>query len=247
MLFRSIEISEVMDMKGKRGVPLAVGYCVTIAALLCAIMGGSRAVTVISENLPIENRRCIVIDPGHGGEDGGAVSCTGIPESRFNLDIALRLNDLLHLLGHQTKMIRSTDTSVYTAGDTIAARKMSDLKERVRIVSETENALLVSIHQNTFPDGRYSGAQVFYCAAPGSEDLAKQLQTAFVATVNPGSNRKCKKSDGVYLMEHIHCTGVLVECGFLSNPSEEGKLQTDTYQKQICCVIAASVSNWLGG
>lgn len=217
-------------------------YFLTIAGVLFAAEWGSRAVTVIAENTPVERKHCIIIDPGHGGEDGGATSCTGLLESTYNLTISLRLNDLLHLLGYETRMIRTTDTSIYTQGNTIAQKKISDLKERVRIVNETENALLLSIHQNNFSDSRYSGAQVFYAGTEGSEQLARQLQAAFVSTLNPGSNRKCKKSDGVYLMEHIDSTGVLIECGFLSNAEEEAKLRDGAYQKKLCCVIAAVVA-----
>lgn len=219
-----------------------VCYVLTIIGVLAAAQWGSRAATVIAENTPVVRSHCIVIDAGHGGEDGGATSCTGRLESGYNLDIALRLNDLLHLLGYDTRMIRTADTAIYTKGETIAQKKVSDLKERVRIVEETQGSLLLSIHQNTFPDGRYSGAQVFYADTPGSRDLAEQLQTNLVTTVNPGSNRKCKKSDGVYLMEHISRPGVLIECGFLSNAEEEAKLRSATYQKRLCCVIAATVS-----
>ena len=104
----------------------------------------------------------IIIDPGHGGEDGGAISCTGVSESKLNLEISLRLNDLLNLLGYDTCLIRDSDISIHTKGETIAQKKASDLKERVRIVNETENAVLLSIHQNQFPDSRYSGPQVFF-------------------------------------------------------------------------------------
>ena len=233
-----------MERKQKR-LPLLGVYILTIAGLLLAVMAGSRAVTAISEGLPLDNRHCIIIDPGHGGEDGGAISCTGRPESEYNLEISLRLRDLMHLLGYETKMIRTTDVSVYTNGSSIAQKKVSDLKERVRIINETGNSLLLSIHQNQFTDNRYSGAQVFYCATEGSQELAKQLQEAFVTSINPGSHRKSKKSDGVYLMEHIRCTGVLIECGFLSNPEEEARLGTPEYQIKLCCVIAATVAEYL--
>lgn len=223
----------------------ALFYVFTIVSVLLLAEWGSRAVTVLAENAPIERRACIIIDPGHGGEDGGATSCTGVLESTYNLAISTRLNDLFHLLGYETKMIRTTDTAIYTKGETIAQKKVSDLRERVRIVNETEDALLLSIHQNNFPDGRYSGAQIFYAGTEGSQELAKQMQSAFVSTLNPGSNRKSKKSDGVYLMEHINCTGVLIECGFLSNPGEEAKLRDGEYQKKLCCVIAATVSKYL--
>ncbi|MGM9584083.1 MAG: N-acetylmuramoyl-L-alanine amidase [Faecousia sp.] len=223
-------------------------YFIYTAAMVLVLMctyWGSRAVTVISERLPIARQHCIVLDPGHGGEDGGATSCTGVLESAYNLEISRRLNDLLHFLGYETRMIRTEDVSVYTTGDTIARKKISDLKERVRMVNETENALLVSIHQNQFSDSRYSGAQVFYANTDGSRELAQQLQAELVAALNPGSSRKCKQSSGVYLMDNIRCTGVLVECGFLSNPQEEARLRSSDYQRKLCCVLASTLSRYL--
>ncbi len=222
-----------------------LGYCAILILTLLTAHWGSRAVTTLAENAPIRRKTTIVIDAGHGGVDGGATSCTGILESRFNLEIARKLNELFRLLGYDTKMIRTEDISVYTKGETIAQKKVSDLKERVRIVNETKNALLLSIHQNNFPDGQYSGAQVFYAGTEGSQTLAQKLQSAFVAHLNPGSRRQEKKSSGVYLMEHIDCPGVLIECGFLSNPQEEGKLRTPAYQLKLCAVIACTVAEYL--
>lgn len=233
-------------MKQERRNPsLWVVYFLIIILFPVSVLFGNRAVTAISEKIPLRRQHSIIIDAGHGGEDGGATSCTGAPESQINLEITLRLNDLLHLLGYDTRMIRTTDTSIYTHGTTIAQKKISDLKERVRIVNETDHGILVSIHQNFFADSRYSGAQVFFAATDGSEALAKKLQTAFTATLNPGSHRRCKKAEGIYLMEHITCPAILVECGFLSNPEEEAKLRTPDYQKKLCCTIAAAVSQYL--
>lgn len=229
----------------KRGSGWLRLYMLVILLFLGFVHIGNRSVSVIMENIPIPREHRIILDAGHGGIDGGATSCTGKLESSFNLEIALRLNDLFHLLGYETRMIRTTDTSIYTQGDTIAQRKISDLKERVRIVNETENALLISIHQNNFSESKYFGAQVFYGAGEGSEPLAKQLQSAFVTTLNPGSQRQCKKANGIYLMEHISCPGILVECGFLSNPEEEARLRSPDYQKNLCAVIAATVSSYL--
>ena len=115
-------------------------FCIATMTLtlLCA-WWGSRAVSVISETLPFERTHCIVIDPGHGGEDGGATSCSGRMESEYNLAISRRLDDLFHLLGYRTRMTRTSDVSIYTTGDTIAQKKVSDLKERVRIVNAVSN------------------------------------------------------------------------------------------------------------
>lgn len=220
-------------------------YAVVLIGCVCIAHFGSDAVTVMVGSAPIPDRTCIVIDAGHGGIDGGATSYSGVLESRTNLEIALRMNDLLHFLGYETRMIRTTDTSVYTEGSTIAAQKVSDLKQRVKTVNETENAILVSIHQNTFPDGRYSGAQVFYADDQESQLLAKELQTAFVTALNPGSKRKSKSSDGIYLMQQIEKSGVLIECGFISNAEEDAKLQSKDYQQKISCVIAATLSRHL--
>lgn len=218
-----------------------------LAALICTAgaWAGSRAVTTIAENSPIVPSRVVIIDAGHGGEDGGATSCTGVPESEINLQIALRLETLCHLLGIHTVMIRTTDISVYTQGRSLSEKKMSDLKERVRIVNQAENAILVSIHQNTFADSQYAGAQVFYATTDDSKQLAEQMQTALVKNLNIGSNRKCKQANGIYLMQHIQRPGILIECGFLSNPTEESLLRDDVYQKKLCSIIATELSKYI--
>lgn len=219
-------------------------YLLTALVFVGFVGWGSRSVTVIAENQPIPRSHVIIIDAGHGGEDGGATSCSGVLESTINLEIALRLNDLMHLLGFQTRMIRTSDVSIYTEGDTIGAKKISDLKQRVKIVNETEGGLLISIHQNTFPQGKYSGAQVFY-SDPAAMPMAKTMQSAFTSTINPGSNRRCKQASGVYLMQRVKRPGLLVECGFLSNPQEEAKLRAGEYQQKICCVIGCTLSQML--
>lgn len=224
---------------------VAAAYSIIILLLFLCVLLGNSAITTFSENRPVVRKHCIVIDPGHGGEDGGAVSRSGLPESTYNLEIAHRLNDLLNLLGYDTKMIRTTDISVYVKGETLAQKKASDLKERVRIINETENSLVLSIHQNHFPDERYSGAQVFFAKTEGSEALAKLLQTAFVSTLNQGSKRQPKKASGIYLMEHIRFPGVLIECGFLSNTEEESNLKDPAYQKKLSSVIAAATGQYL--
>ena len=229
----------------KKSHPWTFVYCVTIVAVLLLAQWGSRAVTVLAESAPIVRKHCIIIDAGHGGVDGGTTSYSGVLESGYNLAIAKRLNDLMQFLGYETKMVRTEDISVYKAGETIAQKKSSDLKERVRMVNEEEDGVLISIHQNHYPDERYKGAQVFYAKTSGSEELAKALQASFSATINPGNKREVRKSSGVYLMEHIVRPGVLIECGFLSNPAEDAMLKTPEYQKKLCTVIGATVSQFL--
>lgn len=224
---------------------LAPVYAAILVLFILFAFLGNETVTVLTQNAVNTDRITVIIDAGHGGVDTGATSCTGVMESDINLEIALKLQDLLHLLGYPTKMIRTTDTSIYTDGNTIAAKKISDLKNRVQIVNKTEKAILISIHQNYFPVEKYRGAQVFYNQAGESEALAKLLQNNILSTINPGSNRLAKKASGVYLMQNVQKTAVLVECGFISNPEEEHLLRDSTYQKKLCSVIAATVSSFL--
>lgn len=218
-------------------------YVMIISAFLVVPLLGNHAVTVIADSTAPNHT--IVIDAGHGGIDSGAVSCTGVYESHINLEIAQKLDDTMHLLGIQTVMIRNSDRSIHTQGNTIAAKKVSDIKERIRIIENTANPVLVSIHQNNFTDSRYSGTQVFYNSNPVSKELAAALQSSFQYNLNPGNHRQSKKSSGIYLMEHTACPGILVECGFLSNPTEEEKLRNPTYQNKICAVIATTISQFL--
>lgn len=218
-------------------------YATVCAAVLLTAAMLSRLGTAIAVSSERELPPIVVIDAGHGGEDGGAVSVSGIRESGINLEIALRLNDLLRFLGAQTRMIRTEDISVYTEGETIAAKKVSDIKNRVSFVQNTPNAVLLSIHQNQFSEEKYRGAQVFY--AKGSEDLASCLQDALIAQVDPNNHRVCKSAKDVYLMEHVTCPAVLIECGFLSNYAEEQLLRDPSYQKKLAAAVACSLLTYL--
>ena len=218
-------------------------YILFFLCFITATLLGNRAVTVFSE---LESfRSTVVIDAGHGGLDGGTVSCNGVYESHINLQIAQKLNDTLHLLGVDTVMIRDTDRSVNTSGDTIASKKVSDIRERVRIANTTPHALYISIHQNHFSDSRYWGSQVFYSKNPESNILASKIQENLRQYLTPDNKRKCKQANGIYLMEHINCPGILVECGFLSNPTEEQKLRDNQYQTQLSAVLATTTAQYL--
>ena len=232
-------------MKSDNWVVFTPFYLLIVIVFLGIAHLGSNTVTTIHQQRPLVRDNTIVIDAGHGGIDGGATSCTGVLESHMNLEIALRLDDLFHLLGYDTLMIRKTDESIYTEGNTIASQKVSDLKERVRLVNETPGAILVSLHQNTYSSQRYHGAQVFYSDREESRKMAQALQGQLISCLNPDSNRKAKSAKGVYLMEHITVPGVLIECGFLTNPEEEALLRSADYQKKLCAVIASTLSCYL--
>lgn len=188
----------------------------------------------------------IVVDAGHGGVDGGTTGKAGTSESRLNLTIALKTEQMLAFCGFRTYMIRSEDISVYTGNcETISQKKVSDLKNRVRIINDFPSAILISIHQNHFSDEHYSGAQVFYGPADGGKSLAMHLQTALKQGLDPTNDRPCKRASSIYLMENITCPGVLLECGFLSNPEEEYRLNQANYQKKIACVISTALAQYI--
>ena len=218
---------------------LCVCMILIAAAAAMLLSKAGSVIAVIADNPP--QPKTFVIDAGHGGEDGGAVSALGTQESGINLEISGRLNALMRFLGLRTKMIRTEDISVYTEGTTIAQKKVSDIKNRVRIVESTPNAILVSIHQNHFSEAKYRGAQVFYNAQ--SEALAKKLQQALCTQVDTKNHRECKPAQNIYLMEHVTCPAVLIECGFLSNPQEELLLRDASYQKKLVCAIACTLLN----
>lgn len=220
-------------------------YLYVFSFFLLGAAGFRSAAEAAVSSQSLSQRPTVVIDAGHGGMDGGTTSCTGVSESQINLAISLRLDKLMALLGYDAVMVRTTDTSVNTEGDTIREQKLSDLKNRVTLVNGQSNALLVSIHQNHFPDGQYSGPQVFYAGDSTSAQLAQRLQLQLNQALAPNSKRECKQASGVYLMENIKCPGILVECGFLSNTQEEAKLRTAEYQKKLCCIIGAVLADYL--
>lgn len=234
-----------MHLQRNTAFRLTVFYLLVISFTLSGIFLGSRTVTVMSQSKPIYRSRCIVIDAGHGGFDGGAVSCTGLPESKYNLEIALRLEDFLHLMGYQTKMIRREDISVCTSGNTIAQKKVSDIRQRVKAVNDGgEGTVLVSIHQNFFEQSQYAGAQVFYGRGEDSKALAQTLQQLLINNLHQQGNRKEKKASGIYLLEKVQYPAILVECGFLSNSREEAMLADSLYQKHLAVNIGCGVIQW---
>lgn len=184
----------------------------------------------------------LIIDPGHGGEDGGALSASGHTESAVNLAIALRLDQLMGFYGVPTVLTRDDDISIHDAGArTLREKKVSDLHNRVALINSIENATLISIHQNSFPNYRYHGAQVFYGGGAGSQPLAKCIQGTMQSALDPENNRTPQRIQStVYLMKNVSCRAVLVECGFLSNPEEERLLQEKAYQMKLAMVLGAS-------
>lgn len=184
----------------------------------------------------------LVIDAGHGGEDGGAVSVSGVSESVINLAVARRLDAIMGLFGVNTLMLRTGDVSLGSEGlPTMRERKVSDLHNRVAAINGVENAVLISIHQNSFTDARYDGAQVFYAPTEGSQFFAEYTQELLRVCLAPDNDRRAKPiPESVYLMSHIHCKAILVECGFLTNPAEDQLLQQPDYQLKLALTVAGA-------
>lgn len=228
----------------KKGILLA-GALVGTAVLLALALGRLNSLAKPAmEPSVVQRTGPLVLDAGHGGEDGGAVSLTGVPESQINLAIVLKLRDVLGLYGVDPILLRETDVSLHD-GDagTLREKKRSDLKNRVAAVEEVEGSILLSVHQNTYPNSRYHGTHVFYAPTEGSQALAERFQNSIKAALQPDNQRAVKQiPDTVYIMNHVTCPAVLIECGFLTNPEEEALLRDEDYQRKLSAVIAAA---WL--
>jgi N-acetylmuramoyl-L-alanine amidase len=184
-----------------------------------------------------------VIDPGHGGADGGAVSGTVI-ESEINLEIALKLNAVMGLLGVPAVLTRDSETLTYPDNaTTIRKMKNSDMKARAKLIHDTPNAVLISIHQNKFPSNNsVHGAQVFYAKSDGSRQLAERVQQSLNALA--GSARESKLiPDSIFLLKNTDCPAILVECGFISNAKERDSLCDGEYQTKIALAIFAALQS----
>ena len=194
---------------------------------------------------PYTNKYTVVIDPGHGGRDGGATALSDTPEKDLNLDIALALRDYLTAAGIDVIMTRAED--IMLSDGEGGTNKTQDLRARLKIAQSTENAVFVSIHMNSFPIEKYSGLQVYY--SNGSEEslsLARAIQDKANETLCSGSNRKVKNAgDDIYLLNELQCPAILVECGFLSNAKEAEKLNDPEYRKALAFLIAVSISDSL--
>ena len=224
-------------------IPKKAVYAAMLAAvLIAAAVLAPRPAPVPTAAAPASSDTTLVLDAGHGGEDGGAVSDSGVAESGINLQITRRLYEILRFLGHPAVMTRTGDAAVCDPDAvTLREKKVSDLKNRTKLANETAGGLLISIHQNALPGHPgVRGAQVFYNAVPPAQALAQTVQRMLNDAVNTGGEKAAKPiGDGVYLMNHTTCPAILVECGFLSNPEETALLEQPAYQMKIAAVIAA--------
>ncbi|MGI6112543.1 MAG: N-acetylmuramoyl-L-alanine amidase CwlD [Mahellales bacterium] len=190
--------------------------------------------------------KVIVIDPGHGGEDPGAVSPGGTEESHINLAIAKRLKEYLEQDGTMVIMTREDDRGLYDQGGTFRQRKLQDLERRRQIVIDSNADLFISIHINKFPQSKYYGAQTFYLTGDQeAERLAKIIQARLIEVLGRNNKRQAKASNDYYILKDNNAVSVLVECGFLSNAQEEMLLKDAQYQDKIAWAIYTGIVEYL--
>ena len=195
----------------------------------------------------ISDEKIIIVDAGHGGVDAGATGINGVHEKDLNLQMALTLGEMLTGKGYTVVYTRTEDKMLYREDENIKGiRKISDLKNRCLIAKEYPNAIFLSIHMNSFGDKKYSGLQVYYSTSNDSSMiLANSIQTSVKKELQPSNNRKIKEGKGIYLLENISNTAVLIECGFLSNSDEAEKLSQKEYQKILSFSIVCGIIEYM--
>ena len=181
----------------------------------------------------------IVVDPGHGGEDPGKVGINDVLEKDLNLQIAKKVKKLLEEAGIKIVMTRTNDK--------VPDAKKEDLNQRVQLINETKPKLALCIHQNSYPDAKIKGAQVFYhTITPEAEDVASIVQEQ-LRTVDPTNTRQIKENDTYFMLKNTQVPTIIVECGFLTNPDEAAKLTQEDYQDKLAQAICEGVVKWMNG
>lgn len=193
--------------------------------------------------------KTVIIDAGHGGEDGGAVGVDGVIEKDLNLPIALKTAEMLKKSGINVVLTRDDDYAVYSEeAKSIREKKVSDIHNRFKLIESTEDCIFVSIHMNHYESQMCNGAQTFYSGNnEESRALAQSIQTSIKTMLQPNNERMIKQStSSIYLLYYAQVPAVLVECGFISNPEESKKLQDKQYQEQMAFSIYEGILSYLG-
>jgi len=210
-------------------------YQPLLFTLVCVLLlCGCSVPTSIERSSP-----SVLIDPGHGGFDGGASAADGTLEKDLNLAVSLQLRDILSVCGVSVAMTRETDVSTESSvTSSIREKKVSDLHNRLALYEQS--SLVIAVHQNHFSSSQYSGTQVFHSGNHSeSEQLAAAVQRSVAMHLQPQNTRQIKKAtDGIYLMYHTSVPAVLVECGFLSNLQELTNLKDPQYRQALAWAIA---------
>lgn len=186
----------------------------------------------------------VVLDAGHGGNDPGKVGVNKCIESDINLSIVLKLKDYLEKNNVQVVLTRKDKNGLYDENDT--NKKVTDMKNRCKIINEADCDLMVSIHQNSYSSSGVKGAQVFYFKnSNDGEKIAKIIQARLIDEVDKDNGRQSKDNDSYYILKNVECPAVIVECGFLSNYEEAELLCDEKYQEKLAIAIGNGIIEYL--
>ncbi len=223
--------------------------CVLLVVLLVSVaffkdvafFENKKSVNTVSAK---QTYKTIIIDAGHGGFDGGAVASDGTIEKDLNLEISLKLNAVLKAMGYRTVLVRDADLSMED-DDVSGSKKVSDMKNRLKLMKSHPDSLFVSIHMNKYQTSQPNGTQVFYGLTDGSQSLANFIQSAVKQNLQPNNHRVVKKTTkDIYLLYNSVVPSVIVECGFLSNPNDLANLKSQDYQKSLSWAIAEGIMRY---
>ena len=233
---------------------MACFFIFTLIFLICVIfffsLSSKFESSAHADDISLQDNKkyVVIIDAGHGGEDGGTIGINGVFEKNINLTLAKKLYDILNNMDIDCILTRNEDILLYDRNVDYAGRKkVLDMQARRNIVESYENSVFISIHQNSFSQSKYSGFQAYYSPNdPRSLQLVNLIEKSVKSTLQPNNKRASKMSNGnIYLLDHLSCPSVLLECGFLSNPEECELLCSDKYQNELCTSIADAVAEFL--
>ena len=241
----------VLDLCKRRLTKTLISVSLICVILVAASIGvvtkiyGRDLHLISADAIPYD--KIVILDAGHGGEDPGTVGVTGVYEKDLNLQMALQIGELLEERGYVVVYTRTDDRLLYTEEENIKGiRKISDLKNRCKAANKYPDSILVSIHMNSFGDGKYSGLQVYHSSNDDeSRVLAEKIQSSVRDSLQKENKRVIKEGKGMYILDKSDPTSVLIECGFLSNKEECEKLSEKEYQKELSFSIVCGIIEYI--
>ena len=220
-------------------------FVITIGILMMIYITNIKAIKEIKTSAAPITNKIIVLDAGHGLPDNGTTGISGLTEQQVNLQVTLKLQEMIEQSGGKVILTRADDNGIYEVDkESIRAKKISDMNNRVYIANNSQADIYVSIHMNYYKDSYYSGWQTFYqSSSKKSKLLANNIQQALNENIEV-KKRNPMSLKGVYIMDKIQIPTVIVECGFLSNEKEEEKLKTETYQNTLAWGIFVGIQRY---
>lgn len=220
-------------------------YCLFMAAI-GVLTGTVIMISSYADSAGSSDTLSVIIDPGHGLPDGGAVGVSGSIEQEINLDISKKLCEVLEAKGVRVIMTREDENGIWDdENDSIRKKKVEDMNNRLDIMKKSKANLFISIHMNSFPNHSASGLRIFY--APNHEEikpLAENIQSRIQDITGTSINIVKSADKSLFLMKNPPLPAILVECGFLSNPTEEKKLQEPDYQARLAWAMADAIEKY---